>query len=200
MYATAHRVVSPGTGEEGINAFLHIHGRAFAWPAEPWRLPETNPGAQVWEQIGVKPGGNRVRSYLDVLCPDDTTPAEVETALTGLWLELVADEAGPGGPQRPLPNPIVYARGRVVLRFGVELELLPNRPGTGSAAPGSRDRRVARLWPRHARGGASTRNHRQPWTRRDRIGSCLQPTWYKKESSRKLSWGSQRSQRNRPAG
>ena len=118
MYAAAHRVASE-RGEEGINAYLHLHGAAFAWPDDPWRLPETAPGDQVWAQIAVPPGGNRVRSYLDVLAPDDISPGEVDLALTGLWLDLVADELGPAG--RRLPNPVVIQRGRVVLRFGVDL-------------------------------------------------------------------------------
>lgn len=118
MYATAHRVVNP-KGEEGVNAFLHRHGPDFPWPEEAWNLPETQPGDQVWEQVSLPPGGNRVRSYLDLLCPDDTRPAEVDVALTGLWLELVADDAAPAGPQS-LPNPLVYQRDRVTVRFGVE--------------------------------------------------------------------------------
>lgn len=73
----------------------------------------------MWAQIAVPPGGNRVRSYLDVLAPDDISPGEVDLALTGLWLDLVADELGPAG--RRLPNPVVIQRGRVVLRFGVDL-------------------------------------------------------------------------------
>ncbi len=58
------------TGESGINAFLHIHGHDFAWPTEPWQLPDTDPGVQVWDHVDVRPGGNRVRSYLDVAMPN----------------------------------------------------------------------------------------------------------------------------------
>ncbi len=126
MYAAAHRVVHRD-GRTGINAFLHHHGPQFSWPAAPWTLPETNPGDLVRERIEVPPGGNRVLSYLDVLAPDDATPAEIDVALTGLWLELVADEAGPSAPTGPLPNPTVYKRGHVVLRFGVEDGLVPGR-------------------------------------------------------------------------
>lgn len=127
MYATAHRVTTP-RGETGINAFLHKHGRAFPWPDDPSHLPETDPGVDLWNNgPAVRPGGNRVHSYLDVLAPDDTPSVEIEEALDGLWLHLVADAAGPTPVQGPLPNPLVFRHGRVVLRFGVELAVLPNR-------------------------------------------------------------------------
>jgi hypothetical protein len=127
MYATAHRVVRASTGETGINAFLHTHGEHFPWPQEAWRLPETNPGVQVRDNVELSPGGNRVRSYLDVLAPDNVSPDEIDVALTGLWLELVADEAAAPAATGPLPNPLVYQRGRVVLRFGVEGSLEASR-------------------------------------------------------------------------
>ena len=126
MYATAIRVID-GAGKTGINSFLHNHGQLAPWPAESWRLPETDPGKLVRQHIEVDPGGNRVRSYLDVLAPDDATSAELDVALTGLWLELVADESGPVPSTGPLPNPVVYQRGRVVLRFGVEDGLMSGR-------------------------------------------------------------------------
>ena len=125
MYATAHRVQGPH-GQEGINSFLHLHGVAFPWPEEPWRLPETEPGTDYAEHIMVQPGGNDVRSYLDILAPDTCLLEEIESALTGLWLELVADTAV-SSPLGELPNPLVYRRGRVVIRLGVEGYLLASR-------------------------------------------------------------------------
>ena len=118
MYATAHRVRSP-QGVEGVNAFLHKHGSDFSWPSEPWRLPEENPGLVVHQEVQVKPGGNDVRSYLDVIAPDDVAKSDIETAFAGLSLELMADEVT-ASPRDRLPNPMVYQRGRVVLRLGVE--------------------------------------------------------------------------------
>ena len=90
-------------------------------------MPETDPGAMVGDNVKVRPGGNDVHSYLDVLSPDDASPADIETALFGLWLELVADDAGPSSPTGPLPNPVVYRRRMVVLRFGVEERMVPTR-------------------------------------------------------------------------
>lgn len=51
----------------------------------------------------------------------------VDVALTELWLELVADESGPALATGPLPNPVVYQRGCVVLRLGVEDGLMFGR-------------------------------------------------------------------------
>lgn len=119
MYATAHRV-SKASGEAGINAFLHKHGHSFPWPDEPWLLPEREPGVLVARQTSLAAGGNTVHAYLDIIAPDGTLGAEIDVALTGLWLDLAADESGPPSPSGPLPNPVVYRRGRVVLRFAVE--------------------------------------------------------------------------------
>lgn len=126
MYATAHRVLSL-SGQTGINTFVHFHGAEYLWPAEPWRLPETEPGTLSREQVEVRVGGNRVRSYLDILAPDGTPRGELDIALTDLWLELIADESGAAAPVGPMPNPVVYHRGAVVLRFGVEADLIPHR-------------------------------------------------------------------------
>jgi hypothetical protein len=126
MYATAQRVRSTG-GKEGLNGFLHMHGPGFPWPPDPWNLPETRPGEQVSEDVDVPPGGNNVRSYLDVIAPDKTPADEIDAALTSLWLELSADESGLGAPQEPLPNPVVYCRGLVFLRLEVEAALLASR-------------------------------------------------------------------------
>jgi hypothetical protein len=127
MYIAIHRVRNTATGKEGINAFKHMHGLDFMWPQEPWRLPTENPGILEQQTTPVKPGGNEVLSYLDVLSPDAVSPEELDLALTGLWLELVADERGPDSPMGSFPNPVVYQRGRVVLRFGVEGWRLPTR-------------------------------------------------------------------------
>ena len=119
MYATAHRVSSP-QGKSGTNVFLHEHGHAFPWPVDPSTLPESNPGRLLWSNgPEVKPGGNRIHAYLDVLAPDEVHADEIEETLTGLWLSLIADEAEAPAPEDPLPNPLVYRHGDVVLRFGV---------------------------------------------------------------------------------
>lgn len=125
MYATALHVVHPELGER-INAFLHHHGLDFVWPDQPWRLPEQNPGVQVREVINAPPGGNRVRAYLDVLAPDATSFDAIQVALTGLWLELVAADSAQDNAG-DVPNPVVFTRGPVTIRFGVDPSLLAGR-------------------------------------------------------------------------
>lgn len=75
----------------------------------------------------MKPGGNQVRSYLDLLAPDGTDLEHFVAATEALWLELVADERGPVAVQGPLPNPLVYQHGVVTIRYGVELGLERHR-------------------------------------------------------------------------
>ena len=67
MYLTAHRVVSPN-GAEGINAFVHLHGRD--WTQEAPR-PDQDPGELVDKSLHIEPpSGNRVHSYIDIVAPD----------------------------------------------------------------------------------------------------------------------------------
>lgn len=111
MYLTAHLVRSRD-GEEGINAFLHLHGNGFPWPQEPATLPDTNPGKTVRHQTSIPPGGNGVRAYLDILAPDGTSKEQLERALIELGRDL-----------NERRNPTVFRHGAVVVRFGVELGL-----------------------------------------------------------------------------
>ena len=119
MYATALRV-SNARGGAGITAFYHEHGLVLPWPEQPWLLPEQEPRTLVARQLEVPSGGNTIHAYLDILAPDGTLGAEIDVALTSLWLELAADASR-------LPNPVVRRKGRVTLRFGVEDGMIPNR-------------------------------------------------------------------------
>ena len=68
MYITAHRVRT-ASGEEGINAYLYAHG-GLIWQVPP--QPEQEPGTLVNTLLTVQPiGGNDVRSFLDIIAPDD---------------------------------------------------------------------------------------------------------------------------------
>lgn len=111
MYVTAHLVRS-SAGDEGINAFVHVHGVQFPWPDDAASLAETDPGKIVYRRVDLPPGGNQVRAYLDVLAPDDSARDAIEGALARL-----------AGDLEERRNPTVFTQGKVTIRFGVELGL-----------------------------------------------------------------------------
>lgn len=86
MYTTAHRVRRGDV--EGINCFLHLHGEEFCWPDDASSVPESAPGEEKRSAVQLLPGGNRVRSYLDVLAPDTTSRALVSWVLTVFGADL----------------------------------------------------------------------------------------------------------------
>lgn len=113
MFLTAHRVTSPSSGRSGINAFYYRHGDEVAvdWTnPDPVAIGETEPGILVGDAIEVAPGGNLVRSYLDVVAHDATPVAAVEKALADCRART--DTGVP-----------MVVRGSVGVRFGVELGL-----------------------------------------------------------------------------
>jgi len=111
MYVTAHLVRS-SEGDEGINAFVHVHGVQFPWPQDAAPLADADPGRVVHRRIDLPPGGNEVRAYLDVLAPDESPRDAIEDALTRLASDLEERR-----------NPTVFIQGAVTIRFGVELGL-----------------------------------------------------------------------------
>ncbi len=116
MYATAHHVRSR-SGESGINAFLHRHDQAELWPTDVRTvalMPSESPGEPVAQALSVKPpGGNHVRSYLDVLAPEGAALPDV--------LNSLAEVSRAIGDDTSLP--LVATRGPVVVVFGVEFAL-----------------------------------------------------------------------------
>jgi hypothetical protein len=109
MYLTAQRVHSPATGNEGINAFSYVHG-PYTWQGlPPQGIPDQNPGELVVETVMVAPPGNRVRSYLDVVAPDETPWTEIRPA----FMAFVSD-----AQRRPFPW--VGIVGRCLFRLGME--------------------------------------------------------------------------------
>jgi hypothetical protein len=109
MYITAHHVVAPKDGSEGLNAFLYLHGKG-QWSAPP--RPEEDPGELKRKLISVEPPGNRIRSYLDIVAPDPTSWGEIRQA----FMQFVSES------QR---DPLPWARtlGQCLFRFGAEAEL-----------------------------------------------------------------------------
>src|SRR3954471_18891648 len=105
MRLTAQHVRT-STGVEGINAFCRLHG-PYEWTAPP---PEDLAAGELVNQaISVPPGGNTVRSYLDVIAPDEAPTQEIRNAV----VQFIDRSRG-----RPLPW--AGAIGRCTFRFGVE--------------------------------------------------------------------------------
>jgi hypothetical protein len=102
------------TGVEGVNAFCRLHGPREWTEAQPRDLPE---GELVNQVISIRPGGNQVRSYVDVVAPDETATREIQNAL----VKFIEEARGHSLPW-------VGSVGRCAFRFGVETRLHPSWP------------------------------------------------------------------------
>ena len=113
MYICAQRVERPGesSGEQGINAYYYLHGSS-SWQGHPPRqfLPESNPGVLADSLLELMPpGGNRVRSYIDIVAPDGTPLNHIVPAATSHGVIS--------------SFPVEWVQGNVWCRLGVERAL-----------------------------------------------------------------------------
>lgn len=113
MYLTSHHVVSPTSGQEGVNTFLYLHG-PYVWTEPPAEIPDENPGTLAAQSISVRPPGNRVRSYLDIVAPDETRWEDVRAGL----IRFV-------GTSQRSPFPWAGRQGKCSFRLGMELAIAP---------------------------------------------------------------------------
>jgi hypothetical protein len=143
MYITAQRVRSPSLGaREGINAFFNLHDEEGA-QAEDWdnpsldRLADVNPGVLVDQECDLAPGGNQVRSFLDVVTANTTDLSQLGAALEAFegWLA-----------SKPLP--CVATLSHVTIRFDADRALEAERVDEYQTLKA----RVLRLFERHLRG------------------------------------------------
>jgi hypothetical protein len=96
MYLSALHVVQTKTGREGFNAFHYAHPGSESWrDGPPASVPDIDPGVLV-EMTPIPPGGNRVRSYLDIFGRDDVAWEEIRRG----FVEFIIDCEG-----RPFPWP-----------------------------------------------------------------------------------------------
>jgi hypothetical protein len=98
MYLTAQKVESPN-GIIGINSFYHSH-KGIPLPKtlstrEIISVAESNTGTLIKDKCDVKPGGNKVKSYLDVVALDSIDEKSLVSALTKFQNELKGKEIGP---------------------------------------------------------------------------------------------------------
>lgn len=80
MYITAQRVVRAGSANGGINVFRYAHVDA-AWDMPPPSIPDVDPGALVSHSISIPPGGNRVRSYFDIVAADEVDWGQIRVGM-----------------------------------------------------------------------------------------------------------------------
>lgn len=86
MYLTAQRVTNPADGSTGINSFLHEHQRPLG-VSELWkesdvsRIANQTPGRLIARETPLPPGGNRVLSYLEIVCENSTPPELIKSVL-----------------------------------------------------------------------------------------------------------------------
>jgi hypothetical protein len=116
MYLTAQKVVSQDE-KEGINAFFHLH-RTVKLPKPLSKLDvisvaESNTGELVEDKCDINPGGNRVKSYLDIVASDTIDEKSINEALDAFRKKISQDKMGP----------IVDIVGVIGLRFGAEIKL-----------------------------------------------------------------------------
>ena len=114
MYVTARRVRSLGKSvSQGINAFLHKHDDdgSLDWNnPDIRRIAETKTGTLVAKHIEVRPGMNRVLSYLDVATKDDSKQIAI-AALDTFESRISTD------------LPIVQVIDHVAIRFDAQVGL-----------------------------------------------------------------------------
>lgn len=112
MLVTAQRVVA-ASGLLGINVYLYRHDATEGW--EPGDLSALETSAVLERQeFQVEPGGNHVRSYLDIFVPESTSAASLLPWFRRLKRATVAPEF-----------PLVDREGAGVLRFNLDLGLVP---------------------------------------------------------------------------
>jgi hypothetical protein len=70
MRLSAQRVMA-ADGHLGVNAFCYLHGPVVWLDRPPTEITKSR-GQLVNSLIEIRPGGNKVLSYLDIVAPDDT--------------------------------------------------------------------------------------------------------------------------------
>ncbi len=113
MLLVAQRVVSVVHRIQGVNSYRYIHGN-IQWPTDPAALFDDPNKVLARKSIQLRPGGNRVISFLDVAAPDDTDVADLFRVLN----EFLSQ------PQ-PSEFPVCQVSGPCALRFAIGENMVP---------------------------------------------------------------------------
>jgi hypothetical protein len=115
MYLTAQRIVSQNK-KCGINVFLHMHTNGEQPVMNSITtitfVAEKNTGTIVSENCDLPPGGNRVKSYVDIVANDSIAQDTIENALNVVKTKVSSVE---------LPFQEIISS--VGIRFGAEIGL-----------------------------------------------------------------------------
>lgn len=113
MLLVAQRVISPHTGNRGVNLYKYAHGRTWT-QVPPGLHPDHNHGQLVWSDQQLPPPGNRIVSYLDVVVPDDLPHEVLCTRLAALKQVFLWKG-----------NPTELSRDLMWIRFGLGNDRIP---------------------------------------------------------------------------
>lgn len=117
MYLTSQRVVSNDGRHAGINTFYHSHSSQkqplLSNITDIVSVAEINTGRLVRSKCDVSPGGNRVRSYLDIVAADNINENSIKNALDSFRSEIT---------HKQLP-PIIEIINHIGIRFSAEFGL-----------------------------------------------------------------------------
>lgn len=112
MLLSAQRVRSP-QGLTGINCYVYRHAPG-AWKISDLAALEHAAILEA-QDFEVPPGGNDVRSYLDIFVPEGTSSTEIAGIAAAIR----------GGPN-PSSFPAAFAFGAIVFRLGLVYGLVPS--------------------------------------------------------------------------
>ena len=113
MLLVAQRVVSVAHKIQGVNAYRYSH-RYSRWPTDPTILFDDPNKMLARKRIQLRPGGNRVISFLDVVAPDDMDVADLVHVLNEFS----------GQPQPPV-FPVCKVSGPCAVRFAIGENIIP---------------------------------------------------------------------------
>lgn len=115
MKLVAQRVVSRTNGPKltGVNSIYYRHPDR-EWLSEP--PADLGEGVLVNRHDQVRPGGNRVRSYLDIVAPDSTPSPTIEYSVRSAARFLAETHT-------PLPWAVNHAD--IYMEFNLEASLAP---------------------------------------------------------------------------
>lgn len=119
MYITAQKVESQN-GIIGINSFYHSH-KGIPLPKtlstrDVISVAESNTGTLIKDKCDVKPGGNKVKSYLDIVALDSIDEKKLIHVLNQFQDKIKSEDLGP----------IIDIIEGIGMRFTAELELHDN--------------------------------------------------------------------------